>query len=357
MSRLRPELFRLPVAAMRAGHYSDAYLRLAKRVLEAEDRHPWVTMQVFQKRSAVLAGIDEAVAVLELCAGRDVGGTWRPGWAGLEVQALGEGDRVAPLETVMTITGDYAEFAHLETVFLGCLARRTLVAGNVRDAVAAAAGKPVLFFAARHDHWPQQPGDGFAAHLAGAAAGSTDAGGAWWGGRGVGTLPHALIAAYAGDTVAAARAFARQCADQLAVTVLVDFANDSIATALAVADALGDELWGVRLDTAEDLVDRGLADLGPEAPPGVSPELVRRVRGALDEGGHRRVRIVVSGGFDAERIAAFEAEGAPVDAYGVGSSLLRGSNDFTADVVLLDGRDCAKAGRRYRPNDRLEPVT
>jgi nicotinate phosphoribosyltransferase len=142
------------------------------------------------------------------------------------------------------------------------------------------------------------------------------------------------------------------------VTVLVDFENDSVRTALEVAEALGDRLWGVRLDTSELLVDRSLwADMGDFKPTGVNPVLVRRVRAALDEAGHDQVHIVASGGFDADKIAAFEREGAPVDAYGVGSSLVRGSNDFTSDVVRLEGRDCAKAGRRFRRNPRLERVT
>ena len=68
------------------------------------------------------------------------------------------------------------------------------------------------------------------------------------------------------------------------------------------------------------------------------------------------MKIVASGGFDAAKIADFESKGAPVDAYGVGSSLIRGANDFTADVVLTDGRPSAKVGRRYRPNPRLELV-
>jgi len=68
------------------------------------------------------------------------------------------------------------------------------------------------------------------------------------------------------------------------------------------------------------------------------------------------VRIVASGGFNAEKISRFEAESVPVDAYGVGSSLVRGSNDFTADVVMVDGRPCAKVGREHRPNPRLERV-
>jgi nicotinate phosphoribosyltransferase len=138
----------------------------------------------------------------------------------------------------------------------------------------------------------------------------------------------------------------------------VDFENDSVQTALAVADALGDRLWGVRLDTSAQLVDRSLWEvIGDFDPRGVNEQLVRTVRFALDERGHDRVRIVVSGGFTVEKIREFERKGVPVDAYGVGSSLIRGENDFTADIVMLDGRDVAKVGRRVRPNPRLEPVT
>jgi nicotinate phosphoribosyltransferase len=228
---------------------------------------------------------------------------------------------------------------------------------NVREVVEAAAGKQILYFPARHDHWLVQTGDGWAAHVAGAIGVSTDAQASWWGGRGTGTVPHALIAAYGGDTVAAARAFARRFAGETNVVVLVDFENDSVRTALEVADALGDDLWGVRLDTAGTLVDRTLwHEMGTFDPTGVNPQLVARVREALDAAGHERVKIVVSGGFDAERIRQFEAIGAPVDSYGVGSSLLRGQTDFTADVVRVDGEDCGKVGRRYKPNPRLEPV-
>jgi nicotinate phosphoribosyltransferase len=141
------------------------------------------------------------------------------------------------------------------------------------------------------------------------------------------------------------------------ITVLVDFENDSVKTALEVAHALGPKLWGVRLDTSEQLVDRSLQDeIDDVKPTGVNPLLVEKVRAALDAAGFNDVRIVVSGGFNAARIREFEAAGVPVDAYGVGSSLIRGENDFTADVVLLEGRSVAKAGRAYRPNPRLEKV-
>jgi len=346
--RLSPEVFRLPVERIRAGYYSDAYFNFTRQLLRELDRHPHVTMQVFQKHRSYLGGVDEAVAVLRLCS---------DDWDALEVHALHEGDAMAPMEPVMTIEGDYSLFAHLETVYLGCMARRSLVMRNVREVVDAANGKPILFFPARHDHWLVQTGDGWAAHVAGAIGVSTEAQASWWGGVGVGTVPHGLIAAFGGDTVAAARAFADRFAAEMNVTVLVDFENDSVRTALEVADALGDRLWGVRLDTSERMVDRALwHEMGDFKPTGVNPVLAERVRSALDAAGHNRVRIVVSGGFDAAKIREFEGLGAPVDAYGVGSSLVRGENDFTADVVRVDGRDCAKAGRAYRPNPRLVRV-
>jgi nicotinate phosphoribosyltransferase len=257
----------------------------------------------------------------------------------------------------MTIEGDYTLFAHLETVYLGSLARRSLIMRNVNEVVRAANGKQVLFFPARHDHWLVQTGDGWAAHVAGAIGVSTDAQASWWGGRGVGTVPHGLIAAYGGDTVKAAVKFADRYHDEMNITVLADFENDSVKTALEVAAALGPRLWGVRLDTSEQLVDRSLwEEMGGFKPTGVNPRLVEKVRGALDGAGFPDVRIVVSGGFTAARIREFEDAGVAVDAYGVGSSLLRGENDFTADVVLLEGRPCAKVGRGYAPNPRLSRV-
>jgi nicotinate phosphoribosyltransferase len=346
--RLPPEIFDLPVEKMREGYYTDVYFNHARETLLRDGRHPRVVMQVFQKQHAVLGGMDEAIAILKLCS---------DDWDELTVHALYDGDEVAPWETVMTIEGDYTVFAHLETTYLGVLARRTLISTNVRRVVEAARGKPILFFPARHDHHRVQTGDGYAAHVAGAIGVSTDAQASWWGGRGIGTVPHALIAAYGGNTVLAATKFAESAAEDVNVVVLVDFENDSVRTSLEVARAMGNRLWGVRLDTSRTLVDRSLwHEMGDFDPRGVNERLVRKVRDALDENGFERVKIVVSGGFDLERIREFEAKNVPVDSYGVGSSLIRGGNDFTADIVLTDGLPSAKVGRTYRPNARLELV-
>jgi nicotinate phosphoribosyltransferase len=353
-TRLSPEIFDLPVEKMRAGWYTDAYFNHARAALLHDATHPRVLMQIFQKRNAWLGGMDEAIAILKLCA---------DDFDGLEIRALYDGDRMEPYEPVMHIEGDYTTFAHLETPVLGTLARRTLITTNVVHVLEAANGKQIIFMPARHDHHRVQTGDGYAAYVAGQIVGAeigvtTDEQASWWGGSGIGTVPHSLIASFGGDTVLAARKFADWARPEMNVTVLVDFENDSVRTALEVADALGDRLWGVRLDTSEALVDKSLwNEMGDFRPTGVNERLVWKVRDALDERGYDRVRIVVSGGFTVEKIRFFEEKGVPVDAYGVGSSLIRGSNDFTGDIVLTDGKPSAKVGRSYRENPRLELVT
>ncbi|MGH9226363.1 MAG: quinolinate phosphoribosyl transferase [Acidimicrobiales bacterium] len=400
--RLGAEVFELPVPEIRIGYRSAVYFSRAKEILEAERPTAEATIQIFQRADSVLCGIDEALAVLRVGAGSwtdrakagevfdtylaarlearalrltDVDGAlqarlrqidleselerlWQPGWDQLSVTALYDGDRIGPWETVAHVTGPLHLFAHLESVYLGVLARRTKVATNVAQVVAAAGGKPLLFFADRFDHFATQGGDGYAAHIAGARGVCTDAMAAWWGDHGLGTMPHALIAVFGGDTVAAVEAFARHVPD-VDLVALTDFNNDCVGDSLACARRFGDELWGVRLDTASTMVDRSITPgiVGDFNPTGVNVPLVRLVRDGLDREGYGHVKIIVSGGFDAAKIAAFEAEGAPVDAYAVGSSLLRGSRDFTADVVAVDGRPAAKAGRRSRPNDRLTPVS
>src|SRR5262245_18243937 len=350
--RLPPEIFDLPVEKMRAGYYTDAYFNHARAALLQDGRHPRVVMQIFQKRNAWLGGMDEAIAILKLCAHAD----------GLEVRALYDGDRIEPYEPVVHIDGDYAALPHPEAAVLGTLARRTLITTNTVRVLEVANGKPIIFMPARHDHHRVQTGDGYAAYVAGRIVGAeigvtTDEQASWWGGRAIGTVPHALIAAYGGDTVLAAKRFAEWASEDMNVTVLVDFENDSVRTALEVADALGDRLWGVRLDTSESLVDRSLFGvMGDFRPTGVNERLVRMVRDALDDAGRSDVRIVVSGGFTVDKIRSFEERGVPVDAYGVGSSLIRGSNDFTGDIVMTDGKPSAKVGRSYRENPRLEPV-
>ena len=229
---------------------------------------------------------------------------------------------------------------------------------NVSEVVEAAARQGDPYFPARHDHWLVQTGDGWAAHVAGAIGVSTDAQASWWGGRASGTVPHGLIAAYGGDTVAAAEAVLRRFGDEMNITVLVDFVNHSVHTALEVADALGTDLWGVRLDTSEAIVDaRGGRRWATRAS--------RRATPAGREGARRARRGGPSGtsgswclaGSTRIAIRAFEASGVPVDAYGVGSSLIRGSR--TTSPPTWSSR---RASRRqsgsdtYAFNERLARV-
>ena len=427
--RLRPHVFRLPIEKIRAGYKSDIYFARTKLILERDGRRDRVTMQVFQKRpDAVIVGTDLTLAMLHVGAGRyrdraksealfelylaaerrlyaawlelpaldwtayapiarevfdisrELAGLWEPAWRDLSVASLYDGETAAPYEPVMHIEGEYAAFAHLETLYLGALAEGTRVATNTRDVVSAANGKPVIMFGARHQVHEAQAGSGYAAYVGGATAVSTDEQGEWWGSTGLGTVPHALIAVYGGDTTVATLKFdeyINRAPDAIGhltakgtpeghvnVTSLVDFQNDVVNTSLGVAHALGARLWGVRVDTSESLVDRAiLRELEKKEGVavgelrGVTPRLVELLREALDRNGYRHVRIVASGGFDADKIRRFEDLRVPVDVYGVGSALVHGSGfDHTADIVRVEERPLAKTGRSYVESDRLHQV-
>ena len=346
--RLDPSVFRLPVDEIRQGFFTDKYFERTREVLRADSHSPRVLMQVSGKTPGFLSGIDEAIAILKVGA---------EDWSALTVNALYEGDEFEAWDTVMTIEGPYECFAHLETLYLGVLGRRTRICTNTRHLVEAARPKPVLFFGARQDYWAAQPGDGYAAHTGGAASVSTDAQASLFGATGIGTVPHALIAVYGGNTVRATQAFAQHL-QGVDIIALVDYENDCVRTSLEVARALEGRLWGVRLDTSENLVDVSvIPHMGTFRPTGVNPQLVWNVRNALDAEGFGEVKIVVSGGLNAARVRGFEEEKAPVDVYAIGTSIIHdGKFDFTGDIVMVDGAPQSKVGRSLHPNPKLDRV-
>lgn len=336
---------------IRRGFYSALYFNRTKQIFLQKKNVAKITMQIFQKRDAVLCGIDQVIELLRISTGYFEKDTWIDKSAEIEIEALSDGDMASPWETIMHIKGTYAYFAHLESLYLGILARQTKIATNTHHVVVAAKKKSVLFFADRFDYFFNQPFDGYAAQIGGISAVSTNAQGFIGSANVVGTIPHALIAVHNGNTIAAAKNFAGQFST-VPLIVLIDFDNDCVKTALAVARTFKEKLFAVRLDTSETLVDKSLQESGIIAT-GVNPQLVRNVRNALDKEGFSYVKIVVSGGFTTEKITLFEKEKVPVDMYGVGSSLLTGNNDFTADCVQVNGKNLAKEGREYKGNTRL----
>ncbi|NLP49184.1 nicotinate phosphoribosyltransferase [Bacillus sp. RO1] len=335
---------------VKEGWFSAVYFLKTREIVKEFKPDNIVTMQFFQKDHAVLCGTDEVIALIK---------TFADDPESLEIYSLKDGDKIAPFETVLTITGPYQNFGFLEGVIDGILARRTSVSTNVYNVVKAAGQKPVIFMGDRDDHYTQQAGDGYAAHIGGSTAQATHAMNEWWGKKGMGTMPHALIQLFNGDVVEASKAYhAKFPEDDL--LVLVDYNNDVITDALRVAREFGDKLKGVRVDTSRTMIDQHFIRhqdvLGTFDPRGVNAPLVFALREALDKEGFHHVKIVVSGGFSEQRIREFEEQNVPVDIYGVGGSLLKIHIGFTGDNVVLNGEPQAKAGRKYRFNERLEKV-
>jgi nicotinate phosphoribosyltransferase len=338
--------------------YTDSYFTKAREAAATDPTNPFVVWQLFQKRNGIFCGIGLLTQILEPAD---------------EVWSLEEGAAISPYETAMLVLDRAQSFVEFETVQIGVLARCGRVASNVRRAVEAANGKPVLFFPARFDVPEAQFYDGYAAAVGGAAACSTEKqmeGFNLYRGThapAIGTMPHALIAICNGDTVRAALAFAKARPNE-DIWVLVDFDNDSARTAVEALQAFterGLRLAGVRLDTSERLVDegyhqavqRGELPTDPH-PSGVRPGLVQHVRRALDAAGGRHVKIAVSGGFTSDKIREFESQHTPVDVYAVGEWFLSGAMAYTSDIVahFENGEllPLAKGGRGFNPNPRLQ---
>ncbi len=420
--RLDPRVFKVPVDRIRAGYYSDKYFTRYVEVLKKDNHHPRVLYQFFPRKDAVIVGIDEALAILKLCTGyfkdeekaqslfddllsaeRDLqnavldmkreeiekinrrrwdlrdamNALWVDKSSEIEVRALYDGEEAKDMEPIMTIEGDPIYFGYLETVLLGVIARGSSSATAVRRVVKAANGKQILYFSARFDHYWVQATDGYAAFKAGANVVSTDANADYWGEKGIGTVPHALIAAYHGSTSMAAIKFDEYVPADVNRIILVDWDNDVIGTTKRMmidfyehttgkkysshADlnqVIGSgkgKIWGVRFDTSGTLRDVSVTPIN-ENSLGVCPELVWKARNEFDKMGMNNLKIVVSGGFNADKISLFERLKVPVDAYGVGSSLLKEKIDITADIVEVDGKPCAKVGREKGDLSRLESV-
>jgi len=314
-----------PSREILSGESADVYFARAERIMEREGLDPVVTMEFFARREAVLCGIDEVKNLLAHVLRESA-----PDEA--TVEALSDGDAIGPKEIVLRMTARYRAFGLYETAILGMLAQSTGWATAARECVDAAAPLPVISFGARHVHPDVTDVLDYAAIVGGCVGASTPAGARLAGLAPTGTMPHSLVLIF-GDTVAAAQAFDRDLEADVPRIVLVDTFKDEAEEALRVAHALGDRLYGIRLDTPSE---RGR----------VTPDLVREVRARLDQAGFGHVKIVVSGGLNPERMGVFREAGAPVDSYAVGSYISGATPiDFTGDIKEIDGKPIAKRGR------------
>lgn len=327
-----------PSREILSGDSADVYFARAASILAREGLDPLVTMELFARQDAVLCGIDEAKNLIgHVLATADLSET--------TVEALSDGDRIGPKEVVLRIRARYRQIGLYETAILGMLAQSTGWATAARECVEVAAPEPVVSFGARHVHPDITDVLDYAAIVGGCVGASTPAGARLAGLNPTGTMPHSLVLIF-GDTVAAAEAFDRDLGADVPRIVLVDTFKDEAEETLRVAHALGDRLYGIRLDTPSE---RGR----------VTADLVKEIRARLDQEGYHHVKIVVSGGLNPERIQYFKDQGAPVDSFAVGSYISGATPiDFTGDIKEIDGRPIAKRGRipGITESPRLQPV-
>ncbi|ATZ17054.1 nicotinate phosphoribosyltransferase [Williamsoniiplasma luminosum] len=337
------------------GYYLADYFKKTVSILDTFKPDQVVTMQWFQrKENIMLCGIQETLALIKFAS---------PNYKNLKIWTLNDGDFISPLEPVLRIEGKYKDFGWLEGMIDGILSRDSSIATNFYEINQAANNKTVLNMNDRADLYKNQQSDGYAAYIAGCKFFVSDASIEYFKddksiARPSGTMPHALIQSFDGNTLEATIAFAKVF-PQTNLVSLVDYNNDCVTQALEVANHFGEKLYAIRLDTAGNLIDETLAKKKDQFPIdanlyGVNQFLVKEVRNALDQAGHQNVKIIVSSGFDAHKIAEFEKAQIPVDIYGVGEAITKKRTSFTGDAVLIDGVKEAKVGRTYTDSQKLK---
>ena len=349
ISRLTNKTFQFD-KRLKDGFFAANYFLKSNKIVEKYAAGHIVTMQFFQRRdNTMLCGVDEAIALIH---------TFGKNVQDLVIEALNDGDIISSGEPVLKITGRYEDFGYLESMIDGILARRSSVATNVYEVMQALQGNDVFSMADRQDEYNTQIGDGYASYVAGIRKVSTDAQGLWWGGKGMGTMPHALIQICGGDILKASDLYKKTFPNEK-VTALIDYHNNVIRDSLTLAAHLKEDLRAVRVDTSKALIDHYFDDKDTSTfdPHGVCKELIFALRKALDEAGFNYVKIIVSSSFTAQKIAEWVKLGVPVDTYGVGTALCNNTTvGFTGDLVMLDVANEAKEGRMNIASTRLKPV-
>jgi nicotinate phosphoribosyltransferase len=304
-----------------SGETADIYFARTVEILRREGINPVATMEISPSKAGVLCGIEEVKALLS-----------RVLPPGSEVWALAEGELFKRKEVVLRITAPYQSYGLYETTMLGILAHSSGWATAARECADAAHGIPIISFGVRHIHPSVAGVMDYSAIVGGCTGCSSIAGAKIADVEPMGTIPHALILIM-GDTAQATLAFDEHMPPEVPRISLVDTFKDEVEESVIVARALDGRLQGVRLDTPSE---RG----------GVTADLVKEVRAHLDLAGFNKVSIFVSGGLDPERIRYFLENGAPIDAFGVGSYISGAKPiDFTADLHEIEGRPIAKRGR------------
>lgn len=332
------------IEQIKEGDYSAIYFLKTQQILKNNKNTCVMQFIHFKKEPIMVCGIKESLKIINEALSPEV-------LKRTKIWHKNDGDIVSKDEPVLLIEGYYQDFAHLENIIDGILARMSSVATNSYKMLQLIDTKKLIFMADRSDCFVNQPYDGYAAYIAGVRNFVTKAHIAKIKNINdvnvIGTIPHALIQQCNGDIVGCLKKYSETFPDEKLVA-LIDFHND-IEAEIKKIKAANLKIDMVRIDTSSALVDEGLKRRGIEKN-GVNPDLVKLCRQTLDQLDMSDVKIIVSSSIDYNKVEQFERSQYKPDFYGIGSSLIERTVHFSADLVMLNNKPLAKKGRNLLRN-------
>lgn len=319
------------------GDYAANYFFRAHDIIKKYKNNDVVTMQFFQRKNNVkLSGIKEVLELLEKHTNTKL----------YKIKYLEDGSIINKKEVVLELEGKYTDFGIYEGIIDGILARNTSIATNLYHCMQAAPNKEIIFMGDRADHFLNQESDGYSATISGINAYSTNVQAKGNSDLVFGSVPHVLIQHYEGDLVEVLKAYQEMFPNDPLIG-LVDYNNDVIGDSLKVLKEFKQKLFAVRVDTSISIKDVYFKNKANKELYGSNPALIKALRKKLDENNGNHVQIIVSSGFNPDKIRFFEKEKAPVDSYGVGEYIMQINHHFSCDAVKLNNKKNAKIGREY----------
>lgn len=325
------------------GHYTALYLTKTRKILETNKvkNHSIIRFTHFHDKPIYVCGLQHCAQFLKKVPGV------------FKVYGVNDGDLIEAGKPILIIEGDYSKIAEYESVIDGILARESSVCNSTKKILSLIKPSQLIYMGDRADLYLAQPYDGYAAWVGGMKIFTTKAHIELIQDKKVkvvGTMPHALIQQFHGNLNKALWAYHKTLPKEK-LSALVDYHNDVVNEIKQLDNKLKPLIASIRIDTSIRMCDKSLAKKRNNY--GVSEQLVINARKALNQNGMSHTKIIVSSGFNFEKIKTFKKHKIPVDFYGVGGSLVKVDVNITGDLVYLNGKAEAKSGRRVKIDRKI----
>ncbi len=319
--------------------YSAYYFHKTKHIMSNYCKNDEMVAQFYQMNNefCYLSGIKYVLKILE------------PFKNEIIIKYLDDGTKIIRNQPVLEIRGKFWVIIELEGIISGILSRCSKITTNAKKLTKLAFPSKIIFMLDRQDLYLNQEYDGYAAYVGGVRKFVTPAHLQFIDQKSnpIGTTPHSFLAMTQGDPIKATKLMFKYFPLEKNYVFLADFNNDVINDSLKVCNKFKEKIFGIRVDTSKNLIDKSLVNSKEKNINGACPALFKLLRNKLDEREFQNVKIIISSSIEEKELIQYNEMNAHPDYFGIGTAFLRGQINFTCDLLMINEKHSGKTGRMY----------